>query len=82
MESFDEEFMNLVATMLLPKPGLRLALAEVKTHPWYQMEVADLKEVQEVMRARQKMIEEDLQMEDTVPDSSTATDVISQFSHH
>jgi len=45
-------FMNLIATMILPKPSLRLSLAEIKMHPWYNEKVATEDEVIKEMRRR------------------------------
>lgn len=74
--------MNLVATMLLPKPSLRLALSEIKMHPWYNLKVATQEELIMEMTWRWKIGADTSTVESQViPDSTPAADVLSEESH-
>lgn len=69
-ESFSEDFMNLVATMLMPKPSLRLALSEIRMHPWYNGKIATDEEVIQEMTRRQKLSQDTSTVESSAtPDS-------------
>lgn len=83
MEAFSENFMNLVATMLLPKTATRLALAEIKKHPWMKEEVATEEEVVEEMQARIKLMNDAVSQssKETIPTSQAATDIITEYEH-
>ena len=83
MDAFSENFMNLLATMLLPKTATRLALAEIKKHPWWKEEVATEEEVMEEMQARIKLMNDAVlqSAKETIPDSQAATDIITEYEH-
>lgn len=79
-EPFSEDFMNLVATMLLPKPCMRLAISEIKSHPWFLGKVATPEEVKAEIHMRLKLTEKGFAM-DHIPNSQAATDIITEYSH-
>ncbi|CEP02566.1 hypothetical protein PBRA_009150 [Plasmodiophora brassicae] len=61
---FSEELRDLIGRMLTPDPESRATISEVKSHPWYMMELSDLadastRQVSEdaVKQAREKVSE-------------------------
>ena len=56
LSTISEDFFHLVTTMIKYDYKKRLTIEEIKNHPWMQGEVATLKEVQEEIMERKKII--------------------------
>lgn len=57
---FSDEFKDLMNAMLSLDPSLRLSIAEIKAHPWYKGETAELEQIQADFRDFKTKIDEDL----------------------
>jgi serine/threonine protein kinase len=58
---YSEDFKNLMNSMLALDPAVRLSLAEVKNHAWYQGPVCDMEEIKHEFAARKQKVDEELQ---------------------
>ena len=69
-DNFTPDFMSIITTMLYPDAGLRMTIADIKSHPFYTADTADAEEVrEEIMRrlGRTKKLADD----ESFPDTST-----------
>lgn len=60
---YSDSFRDLIGSMLAFEPDKRLSLAQIKDHPWYNGEVADIKDVRAGFEKRRLLREEKLAKE-------------------
>ena len=54
---FSEEFISLMSCMLQLDPNHRPSISEIKSHPWYNGEIATVEEVKEEFAKRKAMLD-------------------------
>eukprot|EP00330_Aristerostoma_sp_ATCC50986_P010545 CAMPEP_0114596026 /NCGR_PEP_ID=MMETSP0125-20121206/17967_1 /TAXON_ID=485358 ORGANISM="Aristerostoma sp., Strain ATCC 50986" /NCGR_SAMPLE_ID=MMETSP0125 /ASSEMBLY_ACC=CAM_ASM_000245 /LENGTH=566 /DNA_ID=CAMNT_0001798487 /DNA_START=68 /DNA_END=1768 /DNA_ORIENTATION=- len=58
---YSDDFKNLMNSMLALDPAVRLSLAEVKQHAWYNGDIADVEKLQKEFAGRKKLVDEELE---------------------
>jgi len=58
---YSDDFKNLMNSMLALDPAVRLSLAEVKEHAWYNGDLVDIDELKNEFAQRKQMVDDELE---------------------